>query len=85
MYNLVPKHKLRWSLQVDMPSAILDPLADPKSRSTLGLYNLHHRSIRAQDLGDLLLGSFWGSGERAHNLLRSRGSSRKCPWSEPHT
>ena len=28
-----------------------DPWEDPKSRSTLGFYSLHHRSIRAQNWG----------------------------------
>ena len=32
-----------------------DPLADPKSRSTLGLHNPHHRSIRDQNWGS----TFW--------------------------
>ena len=33
-----------------------DPWADPKSRSTLGLYNLNHRSTRAQNWGG---STFW--------------------------
>ena len=31
------------------------PWADPKSRSTLGLSNLHHRSTRAQNCGGLCI------------------------------
>ena len=32
-----------------------DPWAEPKCRSTLGFYNLHHRSIRIQNWGIYLL------------------------------
>ena len=32
-----------------------DPWADPNSRSTLGVYNLHHRSTRVQNSGIYLL------------------------------
>ena len=38
-----------------------DPWADPKSRSTLGFYNLHHRRTRVQHLGVLLFESSRGS------------------------
>ena len=38
-------------------SVYADPWADPESRSLLGFHNLHHRSIRASEFGDLLLGS----------------------------
>ena len=41
-----------------------DPWADPKSRSTLGFYNLHHRSTRVQNI--YLLDPPGGLGIRSH-------------------
>ena len=39
-----------------------DPWADPKSRSTLGFCNLHHRAIRIQNWGFYFLDPLRGLG-----------------------
>ena len=38
------------------------PWEDPKDRSTLGLYNLHHSSTRVPNWGVPVFGSSQGSG-----------------------
>ena len=50
---------VRWCLGHLNP----DPWADPKSRSTLGLRNLHNKSIRTENCGFYLLGSSPDSGK----------------------
>ena len=57
------------------------PSVDPKTRSTLGLHNLHDRTHWSPELGVLLFGSFWrfwvlfGFGERKYVIL---GYSYEC-------
>ena len=45
--NIQGNYSLNFQSNIDFP----EPLQDPKRRSTLGLYNLHHRSIRIQNWG----------------------------------
>ena len=44
------------------------PWADPKSRSTLGFYNLHHRSTGVQNWGIYVLDPPGGLDSNGHGL-----------------
>ena len=46
-----------------------EPWEDPKNGSTLGLYKIHHRRIRAQSWGFNFVGSSHGSGKKRTGRL----------------
>ena len=52
----------------------------PKSRSTLGLHNLHHMSIRVHNWGVLLFGSSQGLGKEGASVPDRWLSLLPCNW-----
>ena len=64
-----------WWASLGPKSSYEDPWADPRSRSTSGLYNLHHRSTGVHFWGDLLLGSCQGSGYVLSRITATCGFS----------